>query len=293
MVPARTFRFGVGAGISSGGVYAQEADTGDESFAQWDLHVLGRIEHRNFLGGMRRLTIEERPRLIFDQPFPSTPARRPRQLAHRRSCASRRSSKRAPRWLRWRAGTSVRIRTAAVSCATTSWPGIGPERYFFEGKLLLSSTINTDLFLPEKQDIYPNYEATYLYHVARVDLRDDPRNTHRGSYFAFGVQHGGYFLPSDWNYVRLTQDSRGYIPLPGGMVLAGRARIGFMTVTQHEHRGAQARHDESASCARCRSWRTCTLRPAAPPPARRRPQQRARLRPEHARRRRGDRAAAC
>jgi outer membrane protein assembly factor BamA len=109
--------------------------------------------------------------------------------------------------------------------------GVGPERYFFEGKLLLTSTINVDLFLPEKKDLYPNTEAMYMYHVARVDLRDDPRNTHRGSFFMFGIQHGGYFLPSDWDYVRLTQDTRGYVPLPGGIVLAGRARIGFMTIT--------------------------------------------------------------
>jgi len=38
-------------------------------------------------------------------------------------------------------------------------------------------------------------------------------------------------LPSDWDYVRLTQDSRGYLPLPYGMVLAARARFGFMVIT--------------------------------------------------------------
>jgi outer membrane protein assembly factor BamA len=230
VVPARVFRFGLGAGMSAGGVYAQEADGSGDSFAQWDLHLLGRIEHRNFLGGMRRLRIEERPRLIFDQPFPST--QRP-YLGNLLTAELRQPG-------------FVEARTTLVALAR--WDlgpdpyggrflrhdilaGIGPERYFFEGKLLLTSTINTDLFLPEKQDLYPNTEATYMYHVARVDLRDDPRNTHRGSYFSFGVQHGGYFLPSDWNYVRLTQDSRGYIPLPGGIVLAGRARVGFMTVT--------------------------------------------------------------
>jgi hypothetical protein len=50
-------------------------------------------------------------------------------------------------------------------------------------------------------------------------------------YFSFGVQHAGYFLPSDWDYVRLTQDTRGYIPLPYGMVIAARARLGLMVIT--------------------------------------------------------------
>ena len=48
-----------------------KAAAGD-SFAQWDVHLLGKVEHKNFLGGMRRLRIEERPRLIFDDPFPGS-----------------------------------------------------------------------------------------------------------------------------------------------------------------------------------------------------------------------------
>src|SRR4029077_11486839 len=68
--------------------------------------------------------------------------------------------------------------------------GGGPERYFFQGKLLISSSVDTDVFLPDKLDRpYPDSLLLYLYHVARLDLRDDPRNTHRGSYFALGVQH--------------------------------------------------------------------------------------------------------
>jgi outer membrane protein assembly factor BamA len=109
--------------------------------------------------------------------------------------------------------------------------GIGPERRFFEGKVLLSTTVNTDVFLPGSHAPYPSTELVYMHHLGQLDLRDDARNTTRGSFFALGVQHGGYFLPGDWNYLRLTEDNRGYIPLPGGLVLAGRLRIGFMTVT--------------------------------------------------------------
>lgn len=231
LVPGRRFRFGIGVGMESGGIYSQEADesTGD-SFAQWDAHLLGRIEHRNFLGGMRRLRVEDRPRLIFDDPFPSAARssignlltvelRQPAFLEARTTLVAR---------LRWDRGPDPYggrfLRHDLVA-------GIGPERDFFNGKLRLSSSINTDLFLPDAQDPYPNTELAYFYHLARIDLRNNPRNPRRGVYFSFGVQHAGYFLPSDWDYVRLTQDTRGYIPLPYGMVLAARARLGLMVIT--------------------------------------------------------------
>jgi outer membrane protein assembly factor BamA len=231
VVPGRRFRFGIGIGIESGGIYSQEADesTGD-SFAQWDAHLLGRIEHRNFLGGMRRLRIEDRPRLIFDDPFPSAnrasignlltvELRQPAFLEARTTLVAR---------VRWDRGPDPYggrfLRHDLIA-------GVGPERDFFNGKLRLSSSINTDLFLPDSQDPYPNTEVAYLYHVARIDLRNNARNPRRGVYFSFGVQHAGYFLPSDWDYVRLTQDTRGYIPLPYGMVLAARARLGLMVIT--------------------------------------------------------------
>lgn len=231
VVPGRRFRFGVGIGIESGGIYSQEASesTGD-SFAQWDAHVLGRIEHRNFLGGMRRLRIEERPRIIFDDPFPgidrtsfgnllTVELRQPAFVEARTTLVAR---------VRWDRGPDPYggrfLRHDLVA-------SVGPERDFFNGKLRLSNTINADLFMPDRQDPYPNTEVAYIYHLARIDLRNNPRDPRRGLYFSFGVQHAGYFLPSDWDYVRLTQDSRGYVPLPYGMVLAGRARIGAMFIT--------------------------------------------------------------
>jgi outer membrane protein assembly factor BamA len=233
VVPARPFRFGLGAGMMSGGVSAQDfaAEAVGDSFSQWDVHLLGRIEHRNFLGGMRRLRIEERPRLIFTHPFPKVAdwevgnlvvieLRQPAFLEARTTLVA---------LARWDLGPDPYggnfMRNDIVV-------GVGPERYFFEGKLLLAVSVNAEVFLPNQVNKpYPRTELTYMNELARIDLRDDPRNTHRGSYFAFGVQHAGYFMPSDWDYVRLTQDSRGYISLPAGMVLAGRARIGWMAVT--------------------------------------------------------------
>lgn len=230
--PARTFRFGVGIGMTSGGLYPEDYDpTNDAGFAQWDVHLLGKIEHRNFLGGMRTLRIEDRPRLIFNNDFPdasdSDPGnwlgielRQPAFIDARTTLVAR------ARWDRGPDPYGGRfLRDDLVV-------GLGPERRFFEGHLRLAATINLDLFLPDRQQPYPTNHVTYLYYVAQLDLRDDPRNTRRGAYFALGVQQAGYFLPSDWDYVRITGDSRGYIPLGLGLTLAGRARIGFMFITE-------------------------------------------------------------
>ena len=244
VMAARSFRYGVGIGMAAGEINPPLADLSTTiNQQQWDVHLLGKIEHRNFLGGMRNLKIEERPRLIFDAPFPATEDRSS-------------GTKRGPPsignlvTLELRQPAFAEARTTLVLRAR--WDrgpdpygggfarddivaGIGPERRFFEGKLLVSTSVNTDLFLPidDKDDPppYPNTELVYMHHVGQLDLRDDSRNTTRGAFFALGVQHGGYFLPGDWNYVRVTEDTRGYLPLPGGLVLAARLKLGIMAVT--------------------------------------------------------------
>ena len=232
VVPARLFRFGVGIGLTVGETTPQQSDLStSDSVAQWDVHLLGKAEHKNFLGGMRKLHVEDRPRLIFNDQFPGTPPpdlgnllmvelRQPAFAEARTTLVAR---------ARWDRGPDPYgegfMRDDIVA-------GLGPERRFLHGTLLASSTINIDLFLPLSDTIpYPSTTNTYLHHTAQLDLRDDARNTHSGSFFALGVQHGGFIVPGAWNYVRLTQDSRGYVALPMGIVLAGRAKLGMMFVT--------------------------------------------------------------
>lgn len=71
--PRRKSQVQLGAGIMSG-VLATGAAAADQfSVPQWDVHLLGSYEHRNFLGGLRRLRIEERPRVLFLGSFPRVP----------------------------------------------------------------------------------------------------------------------------------------------------------------------------------------------------------------------------
>lgn len=237
VMPARSFRYGVGIGLAAGEINPPLTDLSVSSNQkQWDVHLLGKIEHRNFLGGMRNLQIEERPRLIFDAQFPRTkePDGAKPSIGNLVTLELRQPAFAEPRTTlvlraRWDRGPDP---YGGVFSRDDIVAGIGPERRFFEGKLLVSTSINTDLFLPIDSDApYPDTELVYMHHVGQLDLRDDARNTTRGAFFALGVQHGGYFLPGDWNYVRLTEDTRGYLPLPGGLVLAARLKLGFMRVS--------------------------------------------------------------
>ncbi|MDD9946366.1 MAG: BamA/TamA family outer membrane protein [Myxococcales bacterium] len=232
VVRSRTTRWGFGIGMESGGNITQQG--GEGSFAQWDIHLLGRFEHRNFLGGMRRVRVEDRPRLIFDDRFPSI--ERP-NLGNALEVDFRQPAFIEPRMallseLRWDLGPDPfggRFFRSDFNL------GVGPERGFFRDSLVLSSTANWHQFrrLPgiEEQSPYPNYDAFFLRHHARLELRDDPRAPSRGAFASLSVLHAGYFLPGDFDYVRVTPDVRGYLPLPAGLVLATRARIGIMIVT--------------------------------------------------------------
>jgi outer membrane protein assembly factor BamA len=242
VVPGRRFRTGIGAGmlVGSDPTTLTPTDASGDSLVQWDLHLLGRLEYRNFLGGMRRISIEDRPRLIFGTRFPTAGDRSLGNLltVNFRQPAFIEARTSFGTILRWDKGpdpfTGV-FRSDLLASA-------GPERDFFAGKLRIASTININAFLPDSSKsnsspyfaAYPKYFATYMQHSAVLDLRDAPREPHRGAYFGLSVQHAGYFLPSDWDYVRITPDVRAYFRLPFGFVLAARARVGIMEITSSD-----------------------------------------------------------
>jgi outer membrane translocation and assembly module TamA len=230
IVPGRLFRFGVGAGVQVGNFEFQELDT-NESAPQWDVHLLGVLEWRNFLGGLRRFRIEERPRYIFNKPFPQTGQPRP---GNDLRVEFRQPAFFEPRTTlvigaRWDLGPDP-FRAYFRHDITAS---IGPERYFFDGRLLLALHLNENVFIPRDTgaQIPSAYDVMFFDQVVRLDLRDNPRDPRYGAYFGIGVHEAGYFLPAGWDYIRVTPEARGYVPLPLGMVLAGRFAIGAMFIT--------------------------------------------------------------
>ncbi len=234
VVPGRVVRFAVGAGTQVGtdpGLNGGDGTT--DPFSLWDLHLLAKIENRNFLGGMRRISVEDRPRLIFQQPFPATPTPKLGNLLI--------IDFRQPAFVEPRTSLVVNIRWdrgpdpfGGLFQRSDVIGSVGPERKYLRGKLTLSSNVNVNLFVPDQTKPYPDYKVTFFQHSAILDLRNDPHSPRRGAYFAATFQHAGYFVPSDWNYLRFTPEARGYVPLPFGIVFATRVRVGMMDITHSD-----------------------------------------------------------
>jgi hypothetical protein len=235
VVPAKRFRLAIGVGIEAG---TQEGLTKIENLSRWDVHLLARAEHRNFLGGMRRLRVEDRPRLIFNKAFPQNADKpKPGNLL---MVELKQPALFEPRTVlttaaEWDYGPDP-YGNDYYRHDVDTW--IGPGRYFFGRALYLSGALHLNLFAPESGktsactgEILQNYHVAFIEYVARLDQRDDIRRTTRGWLLALSFQHAGYFLPSDWNYLRFTPEARGYLPLPWHMVLAARARVGALAIT--------------------------------------------------------------
>ena len=64
--PGRQIRWGIGAGIQSGQI---QTLTLEQDTRISDVHLFGLFEHRNFIGGFRRLRIEDRPKIVARDPL--------------------------------------------------------------------------------------------------------------------------------------------------------------------------------------------------------------------------------
>jgi outer membrane translocation and assembly module TamA len=240
--PGKLYRVGVGAGIQIGVEDGQRAINATQ---QWDTHVFGYAEVRNFLGGLRRLRLEERPKLIFLAPFPravdSEGNREVVRLGNNLSAL-----------FEWPAFVEARtlLRVLAV------WDrgpdpygggfirddinfGVGPSRGFLKNRLNVTMTVNVNPYVP--QSVYLRTEATppnilaeerynllFLQQTFEWDTRDDKSSARRGSYLRLELHET--LPPSSWGYVRITPEARQYFPLPYGLVLALRAGIGMISI---------------------------------------------------------------
>jgi hypothetical protein len=218
-----------GLGMMSGTMVRPTAST-VETVPQWDAHLSGTYENRNFLGGLRRLRIEERPRLIFREQFPLTPKPRPGNIISIRfeqpSTFERRTK------LVVSAGWDVGPDAYAAFDRHDVAVKVGLERPFWRHKLLGRLAVANDLFEittkdPDKIEGYSSYRFPYLEQQVILDFRDDPARPRLGFYFSFLVQEaaklGSY---GSWNYVRMIPDARVYLPLPWSIVLAARFALG-------------------------------------------------------------------
>ena len=239
VTPARRTRFSVGAGIQSGLVEYGTTEVLD-AVPQWDLHLLGTWEHRNFIGGLRRLRLEERPRLVFVSAFPTVA-----DIGFGNVLGA---SFAQPAFLEPRT-------TLALSL---SWD-VGPdpylgffrheieaagrlERYFFDRKLFASVGVSEEfLLIPDSSTsiiqgaTVPNSsDLFYFDQLFTLDFRDDALRPRLGLHTSVSIHEAGYFMPSSWSYVRIVPDVRTYLPLPWNIVLVGRFALGALLIDDAE-----------------------------------------------------------
>lgn len=226
--PGREIRWGIGAGIQSGQIatLTLQADTRIS-----DVHLFGLFEHRNFIGGFRRLRIEDRPKIVARDPF----FRFGRGFIFGNEL---RVGYRRPAFLEPRTTSAIEFRH--------DW---GPDpfelfrrhdlqirgtlsRPFYDGRLLLVGGLNYDTYITVDQDPrYPSsYQVVFFDQQVVVDLRDDSRSPRAGFFFLVGAQESPAKLRRSWQYARVAPEVRGYAPLPLSSTLAFRFGIGAMFI---------------------------------------------------------------
>ncbi len=239
VTPGRITRFGFGVGLQAGQAVTFGTVTSlaqQQDAAQWDYHVSVVLEHRNLFDRLIRARLEVRPRFIFQMPvFNHTPAE-PLPFGVQTT-----ASFRWPAFIEPRTNFLLTVRHDLGPMPFTNFfrseldGVIGPERTFLDGRLYGGLFIHGNWFVPtdrqpiEPTELLPETAALWLEEVVRLDLRDDPRNPTAGAYFAVAAQQAVQPLGS-WDFVRVVAEARGYIPLPFGIVIAGRFEIGVMEV---------------------------------------------------------------
>jgi outer membrane protein insertion porin family/translocation and assembly module TamA len=208
-------------------------------------------EDRNFLGGLRRFTIDERPGLIF---FPTSTEKTvipTRALPTNRL----RAELRQPAFLEGRT-------TGRVSAEYNIYPllfplppnaiaeherilgyheirgSVGLERSFFDLRLLVSPSVTLQSNIPIAYQTPPGDDGilpgidriSILYPelMTTLDLRDDRIEPHRGILLQNSVQFASLSFGKDRRDVRLKPEIRTYVPVSKKAVLATRVALGFL-----------------------------------------------------------------
>jgi translocation and assembly module TamA len=228
----RLVRWSGGIGIMSGTLqrpYSAETT----SIAQWDVHLSGAWEHRNFFGGLRRLRIEERPRLIQLAEFPKTTSPRPGNLLSVRFEQPATFERRTTLFVEntWDVGPDPFEGFFRNDLGSK----VGLERAFWRQRISARAAIAHDfyeIFDSEQPDNVSSYRLPFLEQIVSLDLRNHPQRPKRGVYLSVATQEafelGGY---GSWNYFRIIPDVRGYVPLMWDFVLAARFTLGAMFIT--------------------------------------------------------------
>ena len=230
--PARPESWRLGVGMMSGTL---TQSTSDElvTVPEWDVHLRAGYSNQNFLGGMRKLELEERPRLIFLRSFPRVP---PDGARLGNTLTARFEQPRFPERRtvlfatgQWDVGPDPFYGFFRHSLQTK----LGERRKFWQQRVLVELAIENDLYeiLTSAPDTVSSYRLPFLEQTVRLDLRNDPYRPSRGVYVSNTVQEAfPFFGYGSWKYIRELPEARAYQQLFWHLVLAERIAFGAIFV---------------------------------------------------------------
>jgi outer membrane protein insertion porin family/translocation and assembly module TamA len=199
-------------------------------------------EHRNFLGGMRRFSIDVRPGFVL-YPTRIDNLELPSNVLVRNFF---RTELRQPAFLE---GRTTGFVAAEFNVYPVLYPGHDPQpdenllgygevkgragvvRAFFNEHLFLTPTYNFQMNAPFAYRGEDSLETAYVSYpqiLAIVDFRDDPLNTRSGFLLSSTFQVAGYIFGGSASDVRVQPEVRAYTPISKTVTLATRLTTGFL-----------------------------------------------------------------
>jgi outer membrane protein assembly factor BamA len=211
---------------------------------EWSTHLTLGWEHRNFLGGLRRLTLEAKPGLVF-YPTRIDNFDAPRNVLPK---GRLRAQLEQPSFLEGRTRGFV---TAEFDVYPLLYPGLGEDpnanenvigyvqvktqagarRPFFEHHLYLTPSYSWQASWPFAylgETTLQTVHVSYPELAANLDFRDDPIESHKGFYLSNTVQVAGYVFGGDTSDVKVQPDLRTYVPISKSVTFATRVTVGFL-----------------------------------------------------------------
>ncbi len=233
--PLRPHVFRLGLGVMSGAM-RRTASGSLASVPQWDAHLFARYEMRKLFGGLGKLRLEERPRIIMNDSFPRTTPPRFGNIVEasvRQPAFPERRTILTP-GARWDWGPDPFLGFDRSDVLLR----VGLERPLYQRLLLGGLAVQQDFFLvadgettSDGSELPESYGFRFLEEDLRLELRDDVVQPTRGVFAQLLASQSLEALGSSWTLFRLSPDLRGYLPLPFGMVIACRLALAALFVT--------------------------------------------------------------
>ncbi len=221
--PFRTLRFGPGVGVQA---------------TRYDTHFIAGWTHRNFLGDLRRLSLDLRAGYAWlPQPkkdgwvgIGSAEFQQPGVFTRLVDASARLEVERGieDAYDFW----SQRLRLGLPLRLSPRWsvvPSYGLEVYqvHVTGGTTVATPTNPSGFQLES---CPRNVCLLSYLEQRIawDGRDDALDPHRGLYLGVSVQEGFDVLGYGYRYLRVLPEARAFVSFAPGVVLAARGRVGAL-----------------------------------------------------------------